>query len=119
MELAHPSEVISGNFSPDGRLIITASYDDTTRVWDLSGKLLLEIRGFYASFSSDGKYIITKLLDNTTRIWDFSGRQVAEFPYGFTDDGKQGISNEYGTIRVWQFAELDELLTQGCDWLQD
>jgi WD40 repeat protein len=32
----HKSYVISANFSPDGQKIITASYDGTARLWDIS-----------------------------------------------------------------------------------
>ncbi|MCL1468401.1 hypothetical protein LAY41_28870, partial [Argonema galeatum A003/A1] len=41
----HQSPVNSANFSPKGDRIVTASDDKTARVWDLSGKLIAELKG--------------------------------------------------------------------------
>nr|MDZ8022707.1 tetratricopeptide repeat protein [Nostoc sp. SerVER01] len=67
--------VINASFSPDGNRIVTASYDNTARVWDTStGKLLSELKGHQdpvinASFSPDGNRIVTASYDNTARVW--------------------------------------------------
>ncbi|MHC5721506.1 MAG: WD40 repeat domain-containing protein, partial [Nostoc sp.] len=45
----HTSVVISASFSPDGKRIVTASYDKTARVWDISGKQLAELQGHTGS----------------------------------------------------------------------
>ncbi|MCH8342580.1 MAG: PD40 domain-containing protein [Planctomycetes bacterium] len=65
----------SASFSPDGTRIVTASWDNTARVWDAAtGEQLLVLRGhefivYSASFSPDGKRIVTGH-DSTIRIWD-------------------------------------------------
>jgi WD40 repeat protein len=61
-------------FSPDGRFIVTASQDDTARVWDAgTGLLLGTLTGhtaqiYCARFSPDGKVIATASADRTVRI---------------------------------------------------
>jgi WD40 repeat protein len=59
-------------FSPDGQRILTASSDQTARVWDLSGKELATLRGHTAGvrsavFSPDGQRILTASSDGTAR----------------------------------------------------
>jgi WD40 repeat protein len=68
--------VLSAAFSPDGKKIITASWDKTARIWDATtGKELQALEGhtssvFSAAFSPDGKKIVTASGDKTARIWD-------------------------------------------------
>jgi len=71
-------------FSPDGKLIVTASADKTARVWDASsGQRLITLTGdtqsvSTARFSPDGKLIVTASADGTARVWDASsGRSLA------------------------------------------
>jgi eukaryotic-like serine/threonine-protein kinase len=75
----------SAAFSPDGTRIVTASADNTARVWDATtGASLAELRGhtdfvWSAAFSPDGKRIVTASADNTARVWDAkSSASVAE-----------------------------------------
>jgi WD domain, G-beta repeat len=68
--------VNSAAFSPDGARIVTASGDNTARIWDAaSGKEIAVLRGHEhglasAAFSPYGARIVTASLDNTARIWD-------------------------------------------------
>ena len=63
-------------FSPDGALIVTASRDNTARIWDARSIVeLLVLRGHEhsvgsAEFSPDGTRIVTASWDRTARIWD-------------------------------------------------
>src|SRR3569832_1971770 len=79
----HSGSVNSASFSPDGKLIVTAGTDGTARVWDTSGKQVVELRGHTASvrsasFSPDGKLIVTASFDGTARVWDLSGKELLE-----------------------------------------
>ncbi|HJZ54385.1 MAG TPA: serine/threonine-protein kinase, partial [Gemmataceae bacterium] len=72
----HTSSVMSASFSPDGSRIVTASLDDTARVWDAkTGAELLALKGHTnavnsASWSPDGSRILTASWDTTARVWD-------------------------------------------------
>ena len=69
-------EVLSAQFSPDGKRIVTASADKTALVWDAgTGNLLLILDDHKdivsaAEFSPDGKKIVTASYDNMVRVWD-------------------------------------------------
>ncbi|NJN10775.1 MAG: hypothetical protein HC815_23415, partial [Richelia sp. RM1_1_1] len=76
----HTSYVNNANFSPDGKTIVTASWDNTAKVWDTNGKQLAELKGhtsavYNANFSPDGKTIVTASEDNTAKVWDTNGKQ--------------------------------------------
>jgi len=74
--LKHNGDVVSAQFSPDGKRIVTASKDKTARVWNAqSGKALTEPLKHNgdvvsAQFSPDGKRIVTASSDKTARVWD-------------------------------------------------
>jgi hypothetical protein len=73
----HEDVVTSAAFSPDGKRIVTASWDRTARLWDAeTGKSIGEPltghaeRVWSAGFSPDGKRIVTASWDKTARLWD-------------------------------------------------
>lgn len=74
--LLHDDAVYSGVFSPDESMLLTAGYDSTARLWDLSsGKqtgFSMKHQGAVktAVFSPDGKLVLTASDDGTARLWD-------------------------------------------------
>jgi WD40 repeat protein len=63
-------------FSPDGTRVVTASEDNTARVWDaatgnpLSPPLHHQQGVRSAAFSPDGTRVVTASEDQTARVWD-------------------------------------------------
>jgi WD40 repeat protein len=69
-------------FSPDGGRILTASHDNTARLWDGDGKPLATLRGHTswinsAVFSPAGDRILTASYDSTARLWDRDSKALA------------------------------------------
>jgi WD40 repeat protein/serine/threonine protein kinase len=115
LSLKHDSWVTSAQFSPDGKRILTASYDGTARVWDArTGERLIEVKHdrelSSAEFSFDGKRIVTASRDSTARVWDAETGMPLTVPlkHGdwvgarFSPDGKKIVTGSRdGTARVW------------------
>ncbi|HAX85894.1 MAG TPA: hypothetical protein DCY91_06380 [Cyanobacteria bacterium UBA11370] len=89
----HQGVVTSASFSPDGERIVTASSDNTARAWDLKGNLVTELKGHQG--------------------WVYSA--------SFSPDGERIVTASLDkTARVWWVGKnLEQLLSRGCDWLND
>jgi WD40 repeat protein len=72
----HYEEIWSVRFSPDGTRIVTASKDQTGRIWDARTGAAIAVLGgdgtpvVSAGFTADGRRIITTGSDRKTRIWN-------------------------------------------------
>jgi WD40 repeat protein len=121
----HTGLVITIEFSPDGKRLVTASNDTTARLWDAeSGKEIAVLKGhtstvLSAVFSPDGKRVVTASWDKTARLWDAaSGKAIAELrghtdavlSAAFSPDGKRVVtaSND-NTARLWAAVSGTEI----------
>ncbi len=137
LPVGHTGEVISAQFSPDGKYIVTDSGDGTARIWEAtSGNLLQDLKGHTysvnsAQFSPDGKYIVTASWDKTGKIWEVASGKILQDLIGhadwvnsaqFSPDGKYILtaSND-NTAKIWEVASGKMLYTQlqllNNDWL--
>ncbi len=110
-------------FSPDGRIVVTASSNGTAGVWDVdSGKELLQLKHddvvTQAEFSPDGRRIVTASKDHTARVWDSaSGRELARLGHdaavaqaAFSPDGREVVTaSDDGTARIWDATDDYEM----------
>jgi len=114
--LAHQGPVYEVDFSPDGKYLATAGYDNA-RVWEAqTGKEVFArmthkngVNG--VAFSPDGKYLATASNDNTARVWEAqTGKEVARMAHengvnavAFSPDGKYlATASGDNTARVWE-----------------
>ena len=69
--LRHRGALNSALFSPDGRLLVTASFDHNAQVWEVdTGQSMgppLQHRG---AVISDGRLVVTASSDGSARVWE-------------------------------------------------
>jgi WD40 repeat protein len=71
----HEDDVATAVFSPDGKFILTASWDYTARVWSVAtGKQVGPVMKHSnavnsAVFSDDGKWVLTTAWDSSCHLW--------------------------------------------------
>lgn len=125
----HTEPVYSADYSPDGKFVITASFDKTLKIWDsTTGKELATFGGttghqkmvLNVAVSPDGMRFATGSTDNTAKLWDFpSSKPLSNFPYtqemasvDVTPDGtKIAGGAKDGIIKIWNVADGKELFT--------
>ena len=113
--------------TPDGRRALSASWDNTLRIWDLeSGESLRTLEGHTDSVNavavtSDGRRAVSASWDNTLRIWDLESGESLRTLEGHTDwvnavavtsDGRRAVSaSGDNTLRIWDLESGESLRT--------
>ncbi|MBN1951554.1 MAG: caspase family protein [Bacteroidales bacterium] len=117
LQKGHSRYVTCLDISPDGRYLVTGSFDNTLILWnEKSGK---EIRTFSehtgliisVRFSPDGKKILSASADHRALVYDIAtGAVLAEIDYGeerlmaacFSPDGSKVLTmNDRTETKVW------------------
>lgn len=128
----HSNSVSCAAFSPDGKTLVTASLDQTVRIWDVATrKTLRQLTGFAdplqrssIAFSPNGG--VLAVADGTdihifeTTNWDkvrtlpnqvFTG-SIFSLPIAFSPDGKTLSCNAETEIRHWDTVSWERRTSQ-------
>ncbi|HET6857232.1 MAG TPA: WD40 repeat domain-containing protein [Streptomyces sp.] len=127
--LGHTGAVYLTTFSPNGRLLATASYDRTVRLWNVTdpshpkqlGEPLTGHKSWVSSavFSPDGRTLASASDDGTIRLWDvrdprhprplggpLTGRSGTIYLVAFSPDGRTlATANDGRTVGLWNVAD--------------
>ena len=119
----HTQRVMGVAFTPDGRKLVSGSWDDTLKIWDVeTGREVMTLDAHRegvesVDISPDGRLIASGGRDNAARIWELeSGRELLAFrdhqgyvtSVKFAMDGARVISGGRDRIvRIWD-AETGE-----------
>jgi WD40 repeat protein len=115
----HAKEIRTAQFSPDGRRIVTASWDKTARIWNAhSGALLTTLVGHEAGlksawYSADGLSILTLANAGNVRLWDAQSGRVLFAHSGFV--GIRSAQNARLSPDGQRMAIATEDVPEVCD----
>ena len=115
VSLTHDGElVLYGEFSADGREILSVDFGGTARVWNVeTAQERTELRRSeitLARLSRDGRRMATAGEDRVLRIWDTAtGAPVGQpVPHeyrmtavAFSPDGRRVVTANEGSVRIW------------------
>ncbi len=135
MSFSPHGAVASAGYSPDGRLIATASWDSSAKIWDAeTGAPLRKLAGGHEGyinsvmFSPDGQTVLTASDDGTARFWDAASGKLRGGPLQghtsavrravFSADGRLvATASDDRTARIWDAASGQLLHTlKGHAW---
>ena len=116
----HSGDVIGLAVSPDGRLALTGSQDDTLKVWEIAtGREVRTIPGRSlwigrVAFSPDGRLAISGAKDKMPKIWEVAtgrrlhillGHDKRALPVTFSPDGRLALTGSNDkTLKLWDVA---------------
>lgn len=116
-------------FSPDGKLLASASSNRDAQIWTNKGQSVSVLSGHTnwvesVAWSPDGQFVVTGSSDLTARVWSVnSGRSVAVLrghkggvPVAkFSAEGARIITGSAdGTVRMWDLTgAIPEMVTRG------
>jgi eukaryotic-like serine/threonine-protein kinase len=124
-----PTEGVT--FSPDGRRLVSASWDETIKIWDVTtGEEILTLHGHTddvtdVAFSPDGRLLASSSTDRTVKLWDATpgegadpeplvlrGHSLPVNAVAFSPDGRRLASASTDrTVKLWDATTGRELAT--------
>jgi WD40 repeat protein/archaellum biogenesis ATPase FlaH len=119
-KIKHEEKINSLAFSPDGKMIATASFDNTVKLWTLDGTLVRTFTGhndgvFGVDFSRDGRIIATASGDKTIKLWrikdgkllkTLTGHEDVVDTIAFSPKGQIIASASWdGTVKLWRTTD--------------
>ena len=117
--VGHEDKVTSLAFSPDGKRLLSSSYDGTIRLWDVATGECLNVTDVkykitHIAFNSDGSRLLASLTAKVILLWEMGsgkkpvvlkGHEKSVFYAGFSEDGNKVISVSHdNTVKLWDIS---------------
>jgi serine/threonine-protein kinase len=126
--VGHQRNVTAAAFAPNGKRMVSASWDGTLRIWDVAtGAPLHRLDGHTkvvtcCAFSPDGKWILSGSADQTIRMWNAAtgyqllrlDMETAVTGVAFLPDGRHAlVAEEAQQVTLWNLdsGKLERLFT--------
>ena len=123
----HSGPVSAVALSADGRTVVSGSYDNSIKVWDVnSGDCLRTLDGHSnwvnaVALSADGRTVVSGSYDNSIKVWDLNsgdclrtlgGHSSGVSAVALSADGRTVVSGSSdNSIKVWDLNSGDFLRT--------
>jgi WD40 repeat protein len=124
--------VASAQFSPGGKRLVTASWDNSARIWDAeTGVSLLQLTGGHSNYVNsavfspkteefpDGEFVLTASDDDSAKLWNaktgevvrtFEGHEGRVHFATFSSDGRLVLTaSEDTTARIWNTETAEQI----------
>jgi WD40 repeat protein len=120
--LGHTESVYFVAFSPDGKRIVSASWDKTIRIWNSdTGEMVLGPLEDHtntvnsAVFSPDGRLIVSTSNDQTIRVWDSQSGAMVLGPLKGHISGVEFAVFSADARRIMSYSDDGAILIWDCD----
>ena len=132
---SHKSHVAAIAFSSDGKLLASASWDATIKLWNVAMKTELHTFKGHSEpvnavvFAPDAKVLASGSADKTIKLWDVSEqREIATFDghngpvknvVFFSDGERLASGSQDGTVKLWSVPgiHVTKTLEEHNNWV--